>query len=349
MNYVLGIDTTFHTTAVALVDDSGEVVLDERRCLDIEDEKADEFFNLHSENLHYLLGPVAKNFMDRISFIAVSNNGGAFHSLPVGVNAANVLAAIYGKKLVGISHEVAHLYSNWIGRRENEFRFPIVSLNISAAHSNIWFIGNQADVQKLKNLTWHNFQNKFSGLGAFFGYFCHHLGVETGRKEGGAVFSELASRGKIRTFQAFQKIKIRDNASSLFITNLDPIGNIIDTSRKYTYEEICDLAASLSDRLFTLLSEKIIDIAGSCSAREVHLAGGVAASPILREKMKIAADQKNFNFKAPEKIDYCFDNAVMVALAGYYQKKVLESQTVLEAHPDQGHYQYYFNKYFRSL
>ena len=222
----------------------------------------------------------------------------------------------------------------------------------SFSHGNIWLINNLGDIRKIKNLTLrNNFPNnspiKFSSLGAFFGIFCCYLGFNVGRNEGGSVFSDMALKGKIKEFEEFKKIKIEDSTETIFIENLYPIGNIINISQKRTYEEICDLAASLSDRLFALLAEKIVDIALSYDAREVHLSGGVAANQILREKMKIAAGRKNLDFKAPKELDYCFDNAVMIALAGYYQRKFIEPQAVLDAQPSRWHYANYFNNYFK--
>ncbi|MFH1088291.1 MAG: tRNA (adenosine(37)-N6)-threonylcarbamoyltransferase complex transferase subunit TsaD, partial [Patescibacteria group bacterium] len=49
------------------------------------------------------------------------------------------------------------------------------------------------------------------------------------------------------------------------------------------------------------------------------LAGGVAANPVLRERLKILAKIHKINYFMPE-IKYCADNAAMVALAAYYLK-----------------------------
>jgi len=349
MAYILGIDTTFHDTAIALIDDKANIILDKRIYIDYGDENADEFFSLHSKNLHHLLGPIIKKFIDEISLIAVSNRGGTFHSLPMGVNAANILSAIYKKKLLGISHEAAHLYSNWIGRKKNEFQFPIISLNISGAHGNIWLIGDSGHVQKIKDIVWHEYPDKFPGLGTFFSYFLVHVGLPPEkRNEAGAIFSDLALKGKIKEIEEFRNIGLEDFPDKIFIKNLNPIENIIDL-RKRGYEEICDLAASLSDRLFTLLVEKTIDIAVSCGAKEAHLVGGVGHDPILQEKMKTNASHCGLDFKIPLKPEYFFDNAVMVALAGHYQRKFCKLQNVLDVQTDKWHHRNYSIRKFGLL
>ena len=346
MNYILGIDTTFHETAVALIDGAGKVILDKRMHIDYDDENADKFFSLHSKNLHHILGPIIKNFINKVFLIAVSNKGGMFHSLPVGVNAANILSSIYKKKLIGISHEAAHLYSNWIGRKGNEFQFPAISLNISGAHGNIWLIRDSSRIQKIKEIVWHKYPDKFPGLGAFFHCFLVYVGLPPKKRgEGGGLFSDLASKGKIKEIEEFRDIKLEDTSREIFIKNLDPIENIIDLQKR-DYQEICNLAATLSDRLFTLLAEKTIDIAVSCGAKEIHLCGGVGHDPVLQKKMRASASRYGLDFKNPLKPKYYFDNAVMVALAGYCQRKFCNPQNVLDVQTDKWHFRNYINNNF---
>ena len=51
--------------------------------------------------------------------------------------------------------------------------------------------------------------------------------------------------------------------------------------------------------------------------KQVALAGGVAANDLLRETLKAKADVNNFNSYIPS-LEYCTDNAAMIAMAGYY-------------------------------
>lgn len=95
-----------------------------------------------------------------------------------------------------------------------------------------------------------------------------------------------------------------------------------------------------------MLAEKTIDIAVSSRAKEVHLVGGVGHDPILQKKMKTAAGRCGLNFKIPLRPEYFFDNAVMVALAGHYQRKFCKPQTVLDVQTDKWHYRNYLNNKF---
>ena len=48
--------------------------------------------------------------------------------------------------------------------------------------------------------------------------------------------------------------------------------------------------------------------------------GGVAANTILRDRLKKMAEEKSFNVSYPS-IEFCTDNAAMIAFAGYVRKK----------------------------
>jgi tRNA A37 threonylcarbamoyltransferase TsaD len=62
--------------------------------------------------------------------------------------------------------------------------------------------------------------------------------------------------------------------------------------------------------------------------------------------MKTNASHCGLDFKIPLKPEYFFDNAVMVALAGHYQKEFCNPQNVLDIQTDEWHYRDYVNRKF---
>jgi N6-L-threonylcarbamoyladenine synthase len=82
-----------------------------------------------------------------------------------------------------------------------------------------------------------------------------------------------------------------------------------------------DIAASFQAAVVDALVQKTIHAARENNIGKIVVAGGVAANSSLRKRMKDAADGHGIKLYLPS-MDYCIDNAAMIALAGFlhYQK-----------------------------
>lgn len=83
-----------------------------------------------------------------------------------------------------------------------------------------------------------------------------------------------------------------------------------------------DLAASFQDSVTEVLVEKTIRAVKEYRARQVLLAGGVAANRGLRERLSKRCGEEGLPLVIPP-LSLCTDNAAMIAAAGYisYQKR----------------------------
>ena len=79
-----------------------------------------------------------------------------------------------------------------------------------------------------------------------------------------------------------------------------------------------NLAASFQDAVIDVLVSKTIRAAQEYQAKQVIIAGGVAANSGLRQKMKEEVAKLNKKFTVPS-IKNCTDNAAMIGVAGYFQ------------------------------
>jgi N6-L-threonylcarbamoyladenine synthase len=82
---------------------------------------------------------------------------------------------------------------------------------------------------------------------------------------------------------------------------------------------VADLAAAFQAAVVEVLAVKTVAAAAAHGARTVLLAGGVAASVALRERLQAEADGRLPNGTRllwPRPI-YCTDNAAMIASAGH--------------------------------
>lgn len=351
MKYILGIDTTFHSSCVSLVDETGKVLANHKNDIDFDNQDAKKFLNFHNRNVLSLAKPILDKYGKDIFLVSASCQDGPFHSMPVGVIAANSIGHFLNKSVVGVNHDMAHIHANWLDRDEKDFSFPIVSLNVSGAHSNIYLVENPGKARKISEIIWRNNPKKFGGLGALFDVVCYYLNIKVKKGGGGLYFERLASSGESKLKKSLKDIMIRKKDGNFHIDNVE--SGIVRALESYWYsclegdalkEFQRNFAASLSEIIFNFLVKIMAQTAKETNAREIHLAGGVALDKSLNSKLATYCKDSNFNFKFPLKPDYCRDNAAMTAISGYFKWRYSDQKKdnkFLTIEPLEWYYKYY--------
>ncbi len=355
MKYILGVDTTFHSSGVGLIDEKGNVLLNKKIDLDFDDQKDKKFFNFHNRNILSLAKPILDKYGKDIFLISASCEDGPFHSMPVGAIVANSISYLLNKNIVGVNHEIAHMHANWLDRDEKDFSFPSISLNISGAHSNIYLIKNLTEAEKISEIIWRDDPEKFGGLGALFDEICESLNIKIKKGGGGLCFEKLASLGKPKYKNKLEDFAIREKNGNFFLGSMKSSilsalkslgyfhlkGDVLEKFRK-------DFAASLSEILFDSLIDAVAQAAKETGAREIHLVGGVALDKALNSKMAFFCEENNFKYKFPLKPEYCRDNAAMTAISGYFRWKYSNydrDKKFLTIEPAKWYHKYYAKLY----
>lgn len=86
----------------------------------------------------------------------------------------------------------------------------------------------------------------------------------------------------------------------------------------FIQENMNDICASVEHRIATILLNKLKKAAGQYGIKDIALAGGVSANTGLREGLLKMGEQNGWNCFIP-KLEYCTDNAAMIAIAGYHK------------------------------
>ena len=81
---------------------------------------------------------------------------------------------------------------------------------------------------------------------------------------------------------------------------------------------VADMAASFQERIDQILAKKLLSAAADTGAKQVVLAGGVAANGRLRQLVNDGAQKLGARVFLPE-LKYCGDNGAMIAAQGYYE------------------------------
>ncbi|MEN6412556.1 MAG: hypothetical protein ABFC84_07310 [Veillonellales bacterium] len=122
MKYVLGIDTSCYTTSVAILDETGKLITDERKILSVKPGgrglAQSEMVFQHTRNLPALFEQAAAMVEQPLRFQAIGVSGyprplpdSYMPAFLVGDGYARVLAAAYQSKLQRISHQEGHIFA----------------------------------------------------------------------------------------------------------------------------------------------------------------------------------------------------------------------------------------------
>ena len=304
---ILGIETSCDDTAVAVVED-GRKVIASNVVSQIELHK--EFGGVkpsvakfaHQEVIDDLITKTLKDAnlsIENIDAIAATIGPGLVISLLVGFKKAKELAQKYNKQLIGVNHIFGHICSNYL---ESDLEPPFICLLASGGHTQIINVKNYTEYEIIGTTLDDACGEAFDKVGRLLGL----------PYPGGPNLEKLAKSGKPDTFKLPEaKVGIYDfSFSGLKTAVLRLVQRLGETYNK------ADLAASFQENVTSTLTKKIVTAASNKGAKQIVIAGGVAANKTLRKKL---TDTSDIPVVMPD-IKYCTDNAAMIASAGYFLK-----------------------------
>lgn len=311
---ILAIETSCDETSIAVLKD-GKEVLSNIVSSQIEIHK--EFGGVvpelasrhHIKNISAIMEEAletAKISMEEIDYIAVTYAPGLIGALLVGISFAKGLAYSYKKPLIPVHHIKGHIYSNFI---ENEIQLPAITLVVSGGHTNIVHIDEN-----------HKFTNLGGTLddavGESYDKVARVLGLGY---PGGPIVDKLSKEGNPKAI-SFKEANVGEYDFS-FSGLKTAVINFVNNKRMKEEEiNIPDLTASFQEAAVNVLVKKTIKAAVEKKCKTVLIAGGVAANSELRKRLFEAGKEKEIEVFYP-KMEFCTDNAAMIAVAAYYKLK----------------------------
>ncbi len=244
-----------------------------------------------------------------IDAFAVTSGPGLVGSLLIGVSAARTLSLSFNKPLIPVHHIMGHAYSNFLKSDMVTYPFPFLTLVASGGHTELIFSKSHADHKIIS-------QTRDDAAGEAFDKAASILGLGY---PGGPSIAKAALHGDLKRYvlpQGLRKEQTNDFSFSGVKTALLKLKNeLVGQGLKLTDIQ-SDLAASFQHSVVTSLVTKTIQAAEQLSVEHIFLSGGVAANTALRESFEAAAKHHGLIFSVPE-IQYCTDNAAMIAAAAY--------------------------------
>lgn len=248
-----------------------------------------------------------------INAIAFTQSPGLIGSLLVGAQFAKSLAFSLNIPLIAVHHMQAHVLANLI-RETNGSKsvpaFPFLCLTVSGGHTQIVVCRSPSHMEVIG-------ETLDDAAGEAFDKSAKLLGLPY---PGGPLIDRIAADGNENRFH-FPEPRIPGlnfSFSGLKTSILYFIQNELEKDPGFVEKNLVDICASVQTRIVSILLNKLKKAATQTGIKNICLAGGVAANKALRKAFEETGSLLGWKTFIP-KMEYCTDNAAMIALTGYYK------------------------------
>lgn len=314
---IMGIETSCDETAAAIVEDGKNIISNVVASqISIHQKYGGVVPEIASrKHMEYIIPVIDKALEESekkitdLSAIAVTYGPGLIGSLLVGLSVAKAMAYAQNIPLIGINHLEAHIYANFL--EHTEIKPPFICLIVSGGHTSLVYMRNFGEYKLLG-------QTKDDAAGEVFDKIAKVLDLGY---PGGPITEKLAKKGDPSSIK-FPRPILNDKSYDFSFSGLKTavIYYIKELKEENKNIPVSDILASFQQAVIDVLVKKTIKAALKFKAKQIILAGGVAANNSLRREIKEKADLLNIKVFYPS-IFLCTDNAAMVASAGYYKFK----------------------------
>jgi len=254
--------------------------------------------------------------------IAVTYGPGLIGAVLVGLNFAKGLSHALNIPYIGINHIEGHIYGNFLSNQD--IPFPHLSMVVSGGHTQLVYMSKHLHYQIIG-------KTRDDAVGEAFDKGAKLLGLGY---PGGPLIDKLAQTGDDE-FHKFPRAFLKDSAYDFSYSGLKTslLVYLGSKDQNFVEDKISDICASYQKAAIEVLVKKTILAAREYKVNSVGVVGGVAANSMLRDWMADEVENLDIEFFLPE-IQYCTDNAAMIARAGLERLKGgLKSSPDLNAYP----------------
>ena len=254
-----------------------------------------------------LLGACVK--MNDLDGIAVTVGPGLVGSLLVGLYYAKGISYVHDKPLVAINHLEGHILSAFL--EEEVPPFPLIALTVSGGHTSLYHVRGYGQYALMG-------QTLDDAAGEAFDKVAKIIGLGY---PGGSVIEKLAldgSKERIKFPRAYLSNDSLDFSFSGLKTSVSLYTKKWRQSRAGDNGDVtaADIAASFQESVVDVLCCKVVRAIEMTGVETVVVAGGVACNSRLRKRLLEDVSGKGVRVYHP-RLEYCTDNGVMIAAAGY--------------------------------
>jgi len=242
-----------------------------------------------------------------LSALAFTRGPGLMGSLLVGVSFAKALALSLDIPLIEVHHMRAHVLAHFA--EDPKPSFPFLCLTVSGGHTQIVRVESPYEMEVIGKTLDDAAGEAFDKTGKL-------LGLDY---PSGPIIDRLAQKGQPVYEFPEPKIPGLDFSFSGLKTS---ILYFLKKERKdkpdFIEANLHDICASVQARIVSILLKRLRKAARQTGIKTVAIAGGVSANSALRSALQELGEQEGWQTFVP-KMEYCTDNAGMIAVAGYFK------------------------------
>jgi len=307
---ILGIETSCDETAAAVVED-GRNILSNVVASQIQSHKRFGGVVPEVASRHHVeqITIVCKEAMKQadvtwrdLDAIAVTEGPGLVGALLVGISAAKALALAKNLPLVGVNHIAGHIYAN---RLVTELKFPLIALIVSGGHTELVHMPAHGVYRVIG-------ETRDDAAGEAFDKVARVLGLPY---PGGPEVDRLAAQAEAPV--EFPRAWLEEDSYDFSFSGLKSavMNYVHNAEQRGEIVNKADVAAGFQESVIDVLTEKAMRAVDAFAAKQLLVAGGVAANKGLRKRMEAAARERGVELVIPP-LYLCTDNAAMIAAAG---------------------------------
>ena len=321
---ILGIESSCDETAAAIIQDNNigsPKILSNIVSSQVEIHK--EFGGVvpelaarsHIEKIDLIVNKAVKESgvsLDEIDAIAATAGPGLIVCLTVGLNFGKAFARSLNKPFIAVNHLEGHALSP---KLDSNLEFPYLLLLISGGHTQYLSVEGLGKYKRLGTTI-------DDALGEAFDKTAKLLGIEF---PGGPKIEKFAKKGDPKKFNLPKPIINKGGCNLSFAGLKTAILKISKTIKNE--QEKFDLAASFQKTVEEILYKKTkiafaeFEKQNKLKKKKFVVAGGVAANKKIRSMLiKLCLEKKYQSIFPP--IEYCGDNAAMIAMVGLEKFKL---------------------------
>ena len=264
----------------------------------------------HQENIVDVVETALKTAGTRFSdldAVAFTQGPGLLGSLLVGTSYAKGLAVALDIPLISVDHMQAHVLAHFI--EDPRPVFPFLCLTVSGGHTQIIRVDAPLNMTVLGKTIDDAAGEAFDKTGKMLGL----------PYPSGPEIDKLARQGTAKYTFTEPRVAGLDFSFSGLKTSIKYfLRDQVAINPDFIQKENSNICASVQETIVRILLHKMESASESTGILEIAIAGGVSANSLLRSKFILRAEELGWNVFIP-KLEYCTDNAAMIAMAAHYK------------------------------
>lgn len=276
----------------------------------------------HANNIFKVLTKVLENSnstLQDIDYIWVTVSPWLLPSLLTWTTVAWTISTVLNKKIIEINHIEAHIFSNFLERKESDIEFPLVCLTVSWWHNDIYLMNSMWDLQKLwstwDDAWWEAFDKAAKMMWLWYPWWPIISKLASEYENEWWVSKELFPRvWLVKREHNFSFSWLKSSVKREVDKRIQGKGELSEQDKK-------ELSFEFENAVTEVLAWKLVNAALEHNVKTIMLAWWVSANTKLKINIEKLARENWLKFIYPVKNLYSMDNAAMVGINTYYKIK----------------------------